>query len=187
MKKDNKKKNWLVVGGILLVLLIIILYILMNGNETRTSDDEESESVSALVCAIGNREEAFFYSTTANTVTNEIKATFKKGQFDKLFYTYKGVYRSEDLANEEEARFHADYNIYMGHNDLQPNSLNPTYSVPGNKIVLSLYTDDYSKINRITSEFFFISPDDIEKYRNYSLDEMKNYYENKDFACQIVK
>ena len=186
MKKDNKK-NWLLIGGILLVLLIIILYILMNGRETKISDDGESESVSALVCTDGNREGAFFYSTTANTVTNEIKVTFKKGQFDKLFYTYRGVYRSEEVANEEEAEFHADYNIYMGHHDLNQNSLNPAYSVPGNKLVLSLYTDDYSKINRLTSEFFFISPDDIEKYKNYSLDEMKDYYENKDFACQIVK
>ena len=186
MEKE-KRKAWLIVGGILLILLIIVIFILTNGRETYTSEDGERQSISALVCTTGNQENAFFYSTIANTVTNQIKVTFRGEQFDKLFYEYMGVYRSDEVAHEDEVRFHANYDIYMGGNDIRLNSLNPSYSAANSKFILTLYVDDYARINRVTSGFFFIDEDLIEDFENYSIDKMKNYYESKEFNENVKK
>ncbi len=183
MKKEKSVRY--IVAVLILLVIVIILFILFNGRETRTSEGGENESVTALYCTAGNLEEAFFTSTTANTIKNEIKVTFKNNKMDRLFYTYKGTYRSTEVARDDEAVLHAKYNIYMGENHLIQESLSPSYSVANSKFNLTLYIDDYSKINPATAVFFFIGEDKIAEFQDYTIDKMKTFYEDQGFQCQI--
>lgn len=182
--KNEKSVKYIVVALVLFVIVIFIL-LLLNGSETRTSDNGENKSVTALYCIAGNLEGAFFSSTTANTIKNEIKVTFKNNKMDKLFYNYKGTYRSAEVADDDEAVLHAKYNVYMGENHLLQESLSPSYSVVDSKFGLTLYVDDYSKINSATAVLFFIDKDKIAEFQDYSIDQMKTFYEKQSFQCQI--
>ncbi|MBR2725322.1 hypothetical protein IKE97_01590 [Candidatus Saccharibacteria bacterium] len=187
---ENKKKDSFTLIGALLMLLcgLIVIFVLIvsNGNETRTSSDEEGETLVALVCRSGGREDGFFHSTRANQITNEIKATFSNTEFDKLYYSYEGVYRSTETA-EEDVAMHTEYNIYMGDNNMPQDSLSQTYSVTKDRFHLTLYLDDRSNFNNITAVFFYVDDKDVEKFKKYGIDEMKKYYEAKDFNCNITE
>ena len=186
MEEKKKRIGYVVLALILLVVVIFILF-LLNGSETRTSEPTEKDEVSALHCKAGRIEEGFFVSDTANTSNNEIKITYSGNKLDKMYYSFKGVYRSDEVANEDEYRMHAKYNIYMGENNIEQESLSPNYSVVDSKFQLSLYVDSYDKINNVTAVFFFIDKEDIPKFNTYSLDTLKSYYEKQDFECEIIK
>lgn len=184
--KNNKSVLFTVIA-LFLIIIAVFLWILLNGKETRTSNSGDNESISVLYCSTNGIEDAFFTSETANTIKNEMKITFKGDKLDKIFYAYNGAYRSTEVAQEDEARLHAKYNIYMGENDISQEDLSPSYAVTSSKLHLTLYVEDYNKINLVTSVFFFIDEDEINKYKNYSIDEMKSFYEEKNFKCQINK
>jgi len=189
MKEEKKKKTLVLAGSLLMLfcaLLVIFLLIMINGNETRTSGEDGGDSLVALVCDSGGREDGFFKSTKANHITNQIKATFKDNAFDKLYYSYEGVYRSTETA-EEDTVMHAEYNKYMGNNNMPQDSLSPTYSVTKDRFHLTLYLDDRSDFNNITAVFFYVDDKDVEKFKNYDVDEMAKYYEAKNFDCNVTK
>ena len=183
--EKSKKKSWIAIGGILIVVLIIVLFIIFNGKETRTSEGSNGQTVSALDCTTGNREDSLFYSTTANTVINEIRVTYKEGQLGTLFYEYKGVYHSSEVAAADGEKFHPGFNNYMGENHADHLGLDPEFATYGNKYIIHMYTDDYGEINRVNAKVFFIDADDVGEFGNYSIEQAKNYYEGKDFACDI--
>ncbi|MBR3236108.1 hypothetical protein IKF92_00275 [Candidatus Saccharibacteria bacterium] len=189
--EEEKKSKMLKLIGSLLVLLgvfaVIILLILTNGGETRTSDNSDGDVVSALVCRSGGRDDGFFKSEKANNLTNEVKVTFSDKTYDKIYYSYEGVYRATEVADEDEVRMHADYNIYMGDNNLSDNLLSPSYSVAKNKLHMTLIADDKSDLNQVTAVFFYVEKDDLEKFKNFSMGEMRKYYESKDFSCGETK
>ena len=180
---DNRKRGYIV--AFVLFIIAVFLMFFINGRETKTSSRKETEAVSALRCTANGLEGAFFASSTANMIKNEIKTIFRDGKMDKIFYAYSGVYRSHELAAGDD--LHARYNIYMGRNNLTPESLSPIFSLDGNKLNVSLYVDDYEKINPITAVFFFVDSDKIGEFQNYTIEEMKSFYEQKDFICEIVE
>lgn len=189
MKDEKRKKTLIMVGSLLIllcVLIVIFLLIITNGNETRTSSEVDEDKLEALVCRSGGREDGFFHSDTANQIVNEIKATYNGNSFDKLYYSYEGTYRSEDVAKGDES-MHADYNIYMGENSLEQDSLSPSYSLVKNKYHLTLYADEEDDFNKVTAVFFYVDDKDVEKFKKFSIDEMKKYYETKDFKCSVIK
>ncbi len=189
MEDEKRKKTLMMVSSLLIllcVLIVIFLLIITNGNETRTSSEVEEEKLEALICRSGGREDGFFHSKTANHITNEVKTTFNGDSFDKLYYSYEGVYRSTEEA-EKDRSMHADYNIYMGDNNMPLDTLAPNYSAANNRFHLTLYTDDKNDFNLVTAVFFYVDEEDVEKFKKFSLDEMKKYYETKDFSCSIVK
>ena len=63
----------------------------------------------------------------------------------------------------------------------------PAYSVTKDKFHLTLYTEDRNDFNLVTAVFFYVDDEDVEKFKKFSLDEMKEYYETKDFSCGVVK
>ena len=189
MKDEKRKKTLIMVGSLLIllcVLMVIFLLIITNGNETRTSSEVDEDKLEALVCRSGGREDGFFHSETANQITNEIKVTFAGKEYDKLYYSYEGTYRSEDVAKGDES-MHADYNIYMGDNSLSQDSLSPSYSTVKNKYHLTLFADEEDDFNKVTAVFFYVDDEDVEKFKKYDIDGMKEYYEAKDFKCAVVK
>ena len=189
MKDEKRSKTLTMVVAILILFCAIIsffLLIIFNGNETRTSSEAENKKIEALVCRSAGREDGFFHSKTANQIVNEIKATYNGNTYDKLYYSYEGTYRSEDVAKGDES-MHADYNIYMGEHNLAQSSLSPTFSLVKNKFRLTLYADEKDDFNKTTAVFFYVTDEDVDKFKSYDMDEMKKYYEAKDFKCNIVK
>lgn len=183
--KDKEKKIKYIVLALVLILIALFILFFLNGTVTRTSEDISKDKISALNCKAGRIEDGFFVSETANTSSNEIKVTFKNGEMDKIYYTFSGVYRSEDVAEADDTLLHAKYNIYMGENGIEQGSLNPSYSVVQSKYYLRLYVDDYDKINEVTRIFFFIDKEDLDKFNSYSLDTLESYYEKKNFRCNV--
>ena len=115
MSKSNKILT-LVLIGVGLIALAIFIAIFANGSETRTSEPQEGNSISAVHCTAKGIEDGFFYSDKVNTIDNEIKITYNNGGIDKMYYSYNGTYRSSDVVHEDEIKFHAKYNTYMGEN-----------------------------------------------------------------------
>lgn len=189
MEGEKRRKTLTMVGSLLILLcflIVIFLIIITNGNETKTSTETEGEKLEALVCRSGGREDGFFHSKTANQITNEIKATFDGEKYDKLYYSYEGVYRSTEAAEEDDI-MHAEYNIYMGDNSVSQDSLSPTFSVTKNRYHLTLIVDSENDFNRVTAVFFYVDDEDVERFKKYNLEEMEKYYESKDFSCSIVE
>ena len=186
MKKNNRILT-LVLVGVGLIALAILIAIFANGKETRISEPMESETISALYCTARGIEGAFFSSETANTIENEIKITYNNNGIDKIYYSYNGVYRSSDVAHEDEVRLHAKYNKYMGENGQKIEDLEPSYDEMKNKLHIGLYADSYDRINEVTSVLFFIDKENINKIKKYSMEDLKNYYDDKSFSCKLVK
>ena len=182
--KNNKSVLYIVIA-LTFIIVAVFLWLLINGKETRTSSEKSEESISVLHCKAKGIEDAFFASTTANTIENEIKITFRGDKIDKIFYDYNGVYRSSEVAKEDETKLHARYNLYMGENKIEQDSLSPSYSITNSKLHITLYADNYGMINSVTSVFFFIDSDRIGDYGKSSIDELKSFYEKKSFKCEI--
>jgi hypothetical protein len=187
-KMKEEKDKTAKIAGVLLVFfaitIAIVLLVLTSGSETHITSEGEDRIITALDCTTGSIEGAFFASKTANTVKNRIKVTFKDDKIDKLYYTYEGVYRDNDVAEAEELEFHANYNIYMG--DYQE-SLSPTYLTVKTKMHLNLYADNYNKINNLTAKLFFIDESKVSDFKDYSRDEVENYYKGLGFSCEKQK
>ena len=127
----------------------------------------------------------FFDSSSTNKVKTEIKVLFKNDVLDQLFYTYTGKYSSNDNAEHDEAVQHAKYNIYFGENGASPDILSPSFSTVEDKFSITLYAEKLDYINGITSKLFFISEDEITKFKGNSIESVKLFYENKGFKCEI--
>lgn len=184
MRKNSDAISWIIVGSVLFALALAFFF-LLSGKETRVSETFENNSIMALECKIGAVSDSFYTSSIANTVQNDIKLTYKEKKIDKLFYTFTGVYRSDEVAAQDETTLHAKYNIYVGDHDVAMESLAPTYSVNKSKLILTLYADQYARINPVTAIFFFIDNDRIDGFEDYSIEEAKKYYETKGFVCTI--
>ena len=63
-------------------------------------------------------------------------------------------------------------------------SLYPTFSVVENRLKISLYTE-YRKLNTMNAILFFINADEYQGLGDYSVDDLKNLYENKGFSCEM--
>ena len=185
--KDKEKKIKYIVLALVLILIALFILLFLNGTVTRTSEDISKDEISALNCKAGRIEDGFFVSETANTTNNDIQITFKNGKLDKMYYTFSGVYRSEEVAEAEDVLVHSKYYGYMGENGFDVGYLNPSFSVVKSKYYFRLYVDDYDRINEVTRVFFFIDKEDLDEFNSYSLDTLESYYEKKNFRCDIVQ
>ena len=190
MNKERIKINPIAIGIILAVVAIVIIAILvfipLNGSEKHISVSKEEAKITALTCESHEHDNAFFTSDTANKIAHDIKVTFQGNNLSKVFYRYNGAYNSNDAAKKDEATLHAKYNIYMGENEISQESLAPTYSTVNTKLDISLYMEEDKKLNPATAVFFFIDKEKLMDYKKFSVNEMKDYYENKNFVCQII-
>ena len=183
MKDKQKKTIYIIIAVVFIVLAIIILF-LLNGSEKRTSTKKENDSITALDCKAGRMENAFFISSTANNTSHEVKVTFRNDKIDKLYYLFEGVYRTYDIADQDNANFHAKYNIHMSGNGLEQESLAPTFLTAKTKLRINLYAKNREMMNKATAVLFFIKEDDLEKFLDYSRDEATEYYKKQGFSCE---
>lgn len=185
MNNIGKKIAPIFIAIVSIVAVVAILLVISGGSEEHYYEDRESASVSAVVCEASNLDDAFFTSTTANTSRHEIKVTFRDEKINKIYYLYDGVYRSDDVADTDEAHLHAKYNIYMGEHGLDHGILEPSYSVVKSNFRLTLYVDNLNNINNTTAQFFFIDNGDADSFKDLDIEALRSYYEGKGFSCII--
>lgn len=185
---EEKKRNILKTVGALLVflvvLIIIVLLILFNGHETYTSDRGEEKVVTALDCTARGIDGEFFASQSANTIENRIKVAFSDDKIDKMFYSFDGVYRTEEEAEHENAVLHAEYNKYLASYNIDHEILTPTFSTVNTKLQINLYAKNREMINRGTGKLFFINEEDVDDFLNYSREQVASYYKKQGFSCK---
>lgn len=186
MEKEKQKKIGIekVLLGCLVIFLIILFFILNSGHETHITGESEEKKITALDCSADNIKGAFFTSSAANTVKNQIKVTFGDDKVDKIFYFFEGVYNSYEVAEHDNAALHARYNKHMSGNGLEQESLTPTFSTVETKMRINLYAKNREMINRATAVLFFINSDDLEDYLDYSRDQVMEYYQKQGFLCE---
>ena len=183
-EKDLSSKIVGIVTIILIVLIAIIIIILTNGHETHIWDDSEPKKVTALVCTAGNIDGALFTSDVANSMKNEVKITFSDDKLDKIFYSYNGVYRTNELAQQEETNLHIRYDTYMGRHEVLNSSLSPSYSTVETKVQITLYADSLEKINSVTAPLFFINEEMFGSLGKDSREKIASAYEGQGFSCK---
>ena len=180
---ENKKMVGFAVLMLILLIIAFIIWFFLNGTETYISDDTDAEPYQALDCTAGNLEEGFFYNQVANTVVNHIKATFANKKVYKIYYSYEGTYRSNDVALQDETNLHIRYDEHMGGYGILNSTLSPTYSTVKTKTQINLFAKSRDTIKKGTAVFFFINDDDIESFLDYSRDQAADYYSKKGFSC----
>ena len=186
MEEKKEKSNRTIAIPIILIIIfiIIILYFLLSGRETHTTDGGDNSVTTALNCTAGSIDGSFFTSSTANSVENQVKITFKEDKPDKWFYSYDGTYRDYGIAEQDNAVLHAKYNKYLGGNDINHEIFTPTFSTVKTKLRINLYAKESSMINRITAVLFFINGDNYEEILDYSRDQIADYYQKQGFSCE---
>lgn len=186
MKEEKDRSIGIIATALIFFAAIIVLVVvfLNSGSEIYVSESSEGKIVTAISCNAESIEGEFFSSSTANIINNHIKVTFSSDKPDKLFYSFEGVYESDDVAEHENAVFHAKYNKYLGSNGFDHEGFAPTFSTVDNKMRINLYAKNFSLINRVTSVLFFISDDVVDDFANYSREQVAKYYESVGFLCE---
>ena len=187
-KRDHKKiKNGnsiiaaVIFGAI--VLFVGLLSVVLSQKETNITEKDYEPTVNALYCEASEPTDPFFESASVINDSHEIKVIFRNGGAFKLSYNYYGVYNTEGAADAAHTRLHADYNIYMGSNETDQESLYPTFDFDGSKVKVNLFAEVGSSLNLVTARLFFLSVDEFESLAEYSEEDLKNVYEDKGFSC----
>ena len=186
---DSKKKNSATIWGVIAIVVPIITligvgcYLLMRGTETRESNNNDSYSISALICEADSPIEAFFLTDVESSTLHTIKVTIKDDKPDKISYTYVGKFETEAIADKVESSFHANYNIDMGENGLDPESLTPSFAAVEKAVKINLYTT-VDALNSTTEKFFFLTTGERRNIKNSSEKDIQKIYENVGFSCK---
>lgn len=168
----------------ILVVISVILTLIFRSYTTTTTVTRETVETSYIDCLSGNPDGAFFNSTSAESVSQELKVIFANDQPSKFFFTFRGTYNSNAAADQDIARFHADYNNYMAdHGKLNPESLSPKFVAANTSSEISLFSD-VTKLNTATAQLFFLNTDESVHLGNYSANDLQNLYKSKGFLCE---
>ena len=159
------------------------LALIFGQNETRTSKVIDNTTMGALHCTSTNPEEPFFAPDGVLENEHEIKITFNGDLADKFSYNYYGTFNSESIAEGARTRLHANYNIYMGNNGKDQESLYPTFDYVGEKVKINLFAEREKTLNLITAKLFFLSSGEVTNLKNNSADDLKKIYEKRGFSC----
>lgn len=181
-REQNDVIKAVVFASIVIIIVLAIIWVFTNKSEVRTSTTISSAGYSALDCSSNDPSDPFFSSSSAQHSSHNIKILFIDNLIKEISYGYEGTYNESNL-EVVEAKFHANYNIYMGSNGLNPESLNPVFSLYKSKVLVSIYAEP-KKLNSAVARLFFISEDEYGVIGDYGLDDYKKMYESKGFACK---
>ena len=209
VQNSNKRNIWPLIA-ICIMIVVLALFIavwLFGGNTTyiEGSGGAPEDKMATLNCELdgldvegedvddeadnesggeSDDKKAFFVSKSVQRYNHEIRVVFKNQRPDAWQYHYNGTYNSNDSAEAAEAALHADYNIYMGENDLEQSSLNPVFSTIKSKVQISLYGDEKT-ITPATARFFFLESDELNNIFDSTIDDLKKDYEDDGFSCTL--
>lgn len=184
-KKTIKKKivGW-IVALFVFVSVIILVVILLHGNNVYILNDNKTTATKSLHCDAESVPQPFFNYVGVDT-RHDVKYIFDSEEnVDKVSYTYKNVFASNEIATHAEAKLHTDYNLYMGKTDVYQEDLSPTFVINNNKLTINLFMDR-NTFTQDTAIFVFLTREDFENIYKYKIYDVKKMYENKNFSCII--
>lgn len=179
-EKRRSKTGW-IIGGVV-VVAVILLSILLWPKGSYVSDGGRVTKVIALDCKATYLEDAFFKSEVAQRSTHEIRAIFKDNKFADISYIFEATYNSSEAVESENARLHADYNIYMSENGQSQELLEPSFANIKSKLKITLYGNK-KRLNSVTAKLFFLDIEGAQNIDKYSVDELEKVYKKKSFSC----
>lgn len=188
MKK--KKDIFVIIASILVCLIVIgivIIALIMGGNETHTTEDYVGEKSEILHCTSSSPKDGFFaISQDANIVEHELKFMFNKMGIYNAAYSYNATYSSEKIAKKALSKMHWNYDDYMGKTSIYQENLTPVFNNYNNDARISLFFDKKYLVSEV-SDLLFLKKEEFEKAMKYSIDELSEFYKNKNFSCKIDK
>lgn len=184
--KRVNSKTLFMIGVVFIVFAVFVafLFSILNSKETRMSVDGGVDSVALLYCKSDTVLEPFFTSLDVTSYSHEIKVTFTNGKPDKISYNYYGKYNDDSAAMSASSALHAEYNIYMGKNNVYQETLYPTFVATGQDLKVNLYADRET-LNLVTARLFFLSNDEYNDFYDNSSDSLIKLYTNKGFSCTL--
>ena len=187
--KEKKRKHTIdtVIIVTIIIFIAIVIFLLTFRKETRIIENYESGNTSALVCTSkdNNSDTTFFYSDTAKSLEHKVKLVYLDNRISKMSYEYDGEYDGEEAAKKDSGHLHTRYNLYFGDHGVNHEILAPVFQFTGNRALIRLYLDDYSKMNPVIGKVFYIGEGIIDTVAKNSPNETKKIYENKGFSCII--
>ncbi len=183
--EKSRTKVWVISSIVIIISIICIVggFFLFRGTETRETSNKENYSIGVLVCESGSPKDAFFSSSVAVSSKHTIKTTFKDEMPDKISYSYEGKFETDDLAESTSSLYHGNYNIDMGKNSLDPESLTPAFVAADKTVRINLYAD-VKDLKAALAKFFFLDSSEIEDFTTSSYKDIQKIYENVGFKCK---
>ena len=182
----TEKKTGLVGWGIALVVMILLaigIAVVFRSEETYISGGDTTTRMVSAECVATDRVEDFFFSNkNAQRLSVKIKMIFKESVLDNISFDSEGTYNNNDDAETATAKLHADYNIYMADEGVNPEIYNPVFSSNKTKANISLYAS-YDKIDQPVAKIFFLDLEELPKEK-FDMTNLKQYYESKGFTCK---
>lgn len=163
--------------------LAAFLSSLLTENRSYTSENKDIGVIDVLSCSKEQSDDSFFVPKDAIRYAHGIEITFRDNGADKISYSYYGQYTNGNIAESENARFNADYDIYMGNiNTTNRKALSATFTSAKNATRISLFTK-VKNLTASTSRFFFLDDSNYKKVGEYSKDTLNELYKSKGFKC----
>ena len=181
-RKNEHLAGWAAVV-IIVALVLILSIILSQKKEVHISNGGQVLQVYSLECSSSGAEDTFFRPNEAQRYTETIRATFREDRLEDISYEFLGTYQTDAAVEQDIANLHARYNIYMGEQKVNPESLSPVFSPMNTKLKITLFGDK-DKLNTATARMFFLTSDEVDKPKTLSLKKIRKIYEAKGFACQ---
>ncbi len=170
---------------ILIVLLILVFLIFFLGCEKRINENSSinTDVQSALSCASGSTEEAFFSIDGASQVKHVVKILLINDSVSKVFYMYEGKLKDADSAKASVVSMDLKLGSYLhekGHDS--PRKIESTFNHIKNEVRIDLYADR-DGLNKDTATLFFLGGEEIDKLLVAGHNELRDYYVGKGFIC----
>lgn len=167
----------------ILVVISVILTLIFRSHTTTTTVNKQGSDTSYIDCLASNPNDPFFISTTAESVSHEVKIILIDDKASKLSYNFHGTYSSNAAASKDIDNFNAKYYTYMGDHNLDHQLLSPNLAAVDTTSEVSLFAP-LNKISSVTSQFFFLNEEQYQNLTNYSPDDLKDLYKKKGFLCE---
>ena len=177
------QKKISIILALIFTIVVIFIILFSHNKETRTSKQSPKTNNAALYCKGDVVDEPFFVQYNASSSMHEFKILFSDDKINILNYTYTADFPTAEQAINASALIHADYNIFMSKNNVDPESLQPTFSKIDNEVIVNL-SADIESISSTTAKLFFLDNEQFKKIPTYSLDEIIDMYRKKGFHCE---
>ena len=188
MSEKENKNRLIVIKTIALIILIvaigIVIWLLTARHETHISTTTGSSDYRSLECSAAHPDDPFFAPETAQKISHDVSILFTDDNLKEISYRFEGVYNTEEKAEFNKVKMHADYDKYMVSGGLNQEILNPVFSIDKTKVRISLYAEA-KKVNSVVARLFFMTGDDFEKISEFKPEDYRKMYESKGFTCKL--
>ncbi|MBQ3441237.1 hypothetical protein IJG27_02925 [Candidatus Saccharibacteria bacterium] len=184
-KKNNTKKITILVVFLAVFAAVILLLVnLFNEKITVTTGGSEVTSSSSLYCTTKSKNipDTFFDLSTADTADQAIKVLFKNNKIDNIAYNATATYQDPDVAKNTHATLYAGYGKYIQDAGRSMDVFSPNFSVSGNEVKISLYSD-YKQLDSKTAKIFLIDTSET-NLDSYTTKVLSTLYKTKGFSCE---